>query len=208
MGLILGDHKYPTFKTLNLITLSNEADFIGRLLSARHKEKAFKELLDLYQERLYWHIRKLVVTHENADDVLQNTFLRIYKSLAKFKQNSSLHTWMYKIAYNESLRFLEKKKKKHYISTDDISDKYLNSLEEDAYFDGDEIQLKLQQVLSQLPERERQIFQMKYYDDLKFREISDILEIKEGTIKSSYYNSARYIEKKMITVELLVKTKV
>ncbi len=188
--------------------MSNESDFIGRLLSSRHREKAFIELLDLYQERLYWHIRKLVITHENADDVLQNTFMRIYKSLTKFKQNSSLHTWMYKIAYNESLRFLENNKKKHYISTDDVGGKYLNAMAEDAYFDGDEIQLKLQRVLSQLPEKQRQIFQMKYYDDLKFREISDILEIKEGTIKSSYYNSAKYIEKNMIAVELLSKNKV
>ena len=148
--------------------MSNESDFIEKLLNKRHREKAFKELLDLYQERLYWHIRKLVITHENADDVLQNTFLRIYKSLPGFKQNSSLHTWMYKIAYNESLRLLENNKKKRSISTEDINGRYLKNMVEDVYFDGNEIQLKLQRVLAQLPERQRQIFQMKYYDDLKF----------------------------------------
>jgi RNA polymerase sigma-70 factor (ECF subfamily) len=92
--------------------LTGEGEFIRNLLNNIEKDKAFKKLLDLYQERLYWHIRKLVITHENADDVLQNTFLRIYKSLPNFQQNSSLHTWMYRIAYNESLRFLEENKKR------------------------------------------------------------------------------------------------
>ena len=188
--------------------MTNEGEFIKNLLNNKEKDKAFKKLLDLYQERLYWHIRKLVVTHENADDVLQNTFLRIYKSLPNFQQKSSLHTWMYRIAYNESLRFLEENKKKNYPSLDDASHKYLNNLTEDAFFEGDEIQLKLQRILSKLPEKERQIFQMKYYDDLKFREMEEISGIKEGTLKSSYYNTVKHIEKNMLAVELLTKNKV
>ncbi|HEY9169069.1 MAG TPA: RNA polymerase sigma factor [Lutibacter sp.] len=177
-------------------------------MSNKEKDKAFKKLLDLYQERLYWHIRKLVITHENADDVLQNTFLRIYKNLPNFQQKSSLHTWMYRIAYNESLRFLEENKKKNYLSLDDVGSKYLNNLEEDTFFEGDEVQLKLQRILSEIPEKERIIFHMKYYDDLKFREISAILEIKEGTLKSSYYNTVKYIEKNILAVELLTKNRV
>jgi len=188
--------------------LKNESTFIRELINPRQKDKAFKKLLDLYQERLYWHIRKMVVTHENADDVLQNTFLRIYKSLPKFKQNSSLNTWMYRIAYNESLRFLDKNKLKYNFSIDDITNNYMNCLTEDSYFEGDQIQKKLHQILSELPDRERQIFQMKYYDELKFREIASILNIKEGTLKSSYYNSVRIIEKKVVEVELLSKSKV
>jgi len=188
--------------------LTGEGEFIRDLLDNKEKDKAFKKLLDLYQERLYWHIRKLVVTHENADDVLQNTFLRIYKSLPNFQQKSSLHTWMYRIAYNESLRFLEENKKKNHSSLNDVSNKYLNNLVDDAFFEGDEIQLKLQRILSELPEKERQIFQMKYYDDLKFREISAILGIKEGTLKSSYYNTVKHIEKNMLAVELLSNNKV
>ncbi|MDO9276552.1 MAG: RNA polymerase sigma factor [Lutibacter sp.] len=188
--------------------MNNEAEFIGDLINKKEQDKAFKKLLDLYQERLYWHIRKLVITHENADDVLQNTFLRIYKSLPNFQQKSSLHTWMYRIAYNESLRFLEENKKKYHYSLDDVSKKYLNNLVEDAFFEGDEIQLKLQGILSQLPERERVIFQMKYYDDLKFHEIAAILEIKEGTLKSSYYNTVKHIENNMLAVELLSKNQV
>jgi len=188
--------------------LTGEGEFIRDLLNNKEKDKAFKKLLDLYQERLYWHIRKLVITHENADDVLQNTFLRIYKSLPNFQQKSSLHTWMYRIAYNESLRFLEENKKKHHLSLDDVGRKYLNNLVDDTFFEGDEIQLKLQRILSELPEKERQIFQMKYYDDLKFREMEEILGIKEGTLKSSYYNTVKYIEKNMLAVELLSNNKV
>ncbi|KUO67498.1 MAG: RNA polymerase subunit sigma-70 [Lutibacter sp. BRH_c52] len=188
--------------------MTGEGEFIKNLLSNKERDKAFKKLLDLYQERLYWHIRKLVITHENADDVLQNTFLRIYKSLPNFQQKSTLHTWMYRIAYNESLRFLEEAKKKSHSSLDDVSHKYLNNLVDDAFFEGDEIQLKLQRILSELPERERQIFQMKYYDDLKFREMEEILGIKEGTLKSAYYNTVKHIEKNMLAVELFSKNKV
>ena len=183
--------------------MKNEADFIKRLTSLRYRDKAFAELLDQYQQRLYWHIRKLVHTHENADDVLQNTFLRIYKSLPNFKQQSSLSTWMYRIAHNESLRFLENEKKKKHASLDDEANNYLNILTEDVYFEGKEVQLKLQRVLSELPEKQRKIFQMKYYDYLKFREMADIIGAKEGTLKSSYYNTVKHIEKKILDVELL-----
>ena len=188
--------------------MTGEGEFIRDLLDNKEKDKAFKKLLDLYQERLYWHIRKMVITHENADDVLQNTFLRIYKSLPNFQQKSSLHTWMYRIAYNESLRFLEESKKKYHLSLDDVGRKYLNNLVDDTFFEGDEIQLKLQRILSELPEKERRIFQMKYYDDLKFREMEEILGIKEGTLKSSYYNTVKHIEKNMLAVELLSNNKV
>jgi RNA polymerase sigma-70 factor (ECF subfamily) len=188
--------------------LNSEADFIQQLTSSKHREKAFKKLLDLYQERLYWHIRKLVITHENANDVLQNTFLRVYKHLPKFQQKSTLHTWMYRIAYNESIRFLEQKNNKIYFSVDDLNKGYLNNLIEDEYFDGSEIAVKLHTILSKLPEKQRHIFQMKYYDDLKFREMSEILNIKEGTLKSSYYKTVNFIEQNITNVELLAKTEV
>ncbi|PRZ23411.1 RNA polymerase sigma factor [Flavobacterium granuli] len=188
--------------------MANEADFISKLISNNQKDKAFKQLLELYQVRLYWHIRKLVITHENTDDVLQNTFVRIYKSLPNFSQESSLYTWMHKIAYNESLRFLEQNKKKHHISIDDVNRRYLDNLVEDSFFEGNDLQLKLQTVLSELPEKQRQIFNMKYYDDLKFREIAAILGIKEGTIKTSYYNSVKHIEKNISKIKLLPLKKV
>jgi RNA polymerase sigma-70 factor (ECF subfamily) len=188
--------------------LKSETDFINKLLNKKKKDKAFKELLDLYQKRLYWHIRKIVITHENADDVLQNTFLRVYKSLPNFKQQSSLHTWMFKIAYNESIRFLNNEKKKKNGSFDDVSKTYLNNLVSDSFFEGDEVQLKLQQILAKLPEKQRQIFQMKYFDNLKFKEMEVILEIKEGTLKTYYYATVKHIEKNMLNEELLLKNEV
>lgn len=188
--------------------MKDESEFIRELLNVNQRDKAFKKLLDLYQKRLYWHIRKLVITHENADDVLQNTFLRVYKSLPKFQQKSTLVTWMYRIAYNESIRFFEQDKKKYHDSGQELQKKYLDSLVSDPFFEGDEVQLKLQRILAQLPEKDRQIFHMKYYDDLKFREISEITNIKESTLKTSYYKSVGIIEKRMLDVELLVKNKV
>ncbi|MDO6738638.1 RNA polymerase sigma factor [Wenyingzhuangia sp. 2_MG-2023] len=183
--------------------MKDEKDFIQQLLSPKHKEKAFVRLVDLYQERLYWHIRKLVVSHENANDVLQNTFVRVYKSLFSFKQQSSLHTWMYRIAYNESLRLLEKNKNRNAISLEDVQEKHLESLFDSDYLDGSEIQIKLKKALSMLSEKQRIVFQMKYYDDLKFREISDILDIKENSVKTCYYGAVKHIEKKMLEVEII-----
>lgn len=178
----------------------NEVEFIEQLISPKTREKAFAKLLDLYQERLYWQIRKIVGTHENADDVLQNTFLRIYKSLPNFKQQSSLHTWMFRIAYNESIRFIENQKKKSTASINDVNDKYLGDLYEDDFFDGNEAQQRLQKTLAELPEKQRHVFQMKYYDDLKFREIATILNIAEGTIKTHYYSAVKFIEQNIMNV--------
>ena len=188
--------------------MTNEIDFIKKLTSKKTREKAFAKLLDLYQERLYWHIRKIVGTHENSDDVLQNTFIRVYKNLDKFKQQSSLHTWMYKIAYNESIRFLENQKKRTFSSINDISDKYLENLQDDPFFDGNKAQQKLQELLYQLPENQKKVFLMKYYDNLKFREIAELLKIKEGTIKTHYYGAVKFIENNISVMTYVEKIKV
>jgi len=188
--------------------LVNEIDFIKQLTSKKHRDKAFAKLLDLYQERLYWHIRKIVNTHENTDDVLQNTFIRVYKSIDKFKQQSSLHTWMYKIAYNESIRFLENQKKKTFSSLSGVSEKYLENIQDDPFFDGDEVQLKLHQLLSELTENQKRAFTMKYYDNLKFREIADILNTKEGTVKTHYYGAVKFIENNISVITYIEKIKI
>lgn len=176
----------------------SEKELLGALKNANEKEKAFKYLLDTYQERLYWHIRKLVLIHEDANDILQNTFLKVYKSLHTFKGTSSLHTWMYRIAYNESMNLLAEKNKKSFISSEEVTAKILNNLQEDVYFDGDEIKLKLHKALLNLPEKQRQVFQMKYFDDLKFREISEILGTSEGALKASYHIAIKKIEEFLI----------
>jgi RNA polymerase sigma-70 factor (ECF subfamily) len=178
--------------------LDKEAALIKKLKNATLKDIAFSELLDGYQERLYWHIRKILITHENADDVLQNTFIRIYKNIANFQEKSSLHTWMYRIAYNESLRFLEKNNKKLHENIDEISSTHLEVLFEDVYFDGDEIQIKLNTIIASFTEKQKHIFHMKYFDDLSFREISEVLNISESTLKSTYYTAVKIIEERII----------
>jgi RNA polymerase sigma-70 factor (ECF subfamily) len=175
-----------------------ESDLVRRLKDSKLRNKAFKDLLDLYQERLYWHIRKIVLTHDNANDVLQNTFIRIFKGIKQFKEHSSLHTWMYRIAFNESIRFLEKNKLKTSLNIDDSHIAYLNSLTEDAYFNGEELQLKLHSIISNLPEKQQRVFQMKYFDDLTFHEISEILDVSENTLKSSFYSAVKTIEEQII----------
>lgn len=171
---------------------------IKRLQDPKQKDIAFNDLLDAYQKRLYWHIRKIVQTHENADDVLQNTFIRVYKNIQNFKGNSTLHTWMFRIAYNESLRFLEKNKRNKFVNVDDVSSSRLEVLFEDEYFNGDEIQIKLHKIIDELKEKQRRVFQMKYFDNMSFRQISDILEVSESTLKSTYYTVVKIIEKKIL----------
>jgi RNA polymerase sigma factor (sigma-70 family) len=177
--------------------LSKDAELVKKLKDPTLKDTAFSALLDAYQERLYWHIRKIVTTHENADDVLQNTFIRVYKSILNFEGKSSLHTWMYRIAYNESIRFLEKNNKKSYDNIDAISESHLEVLFEDEYFDGDEIQKKLNKIIEGFTEKQRRVFQMKYFDDLSFRKISEILDVSESTLKSTYYTTVKIIEEKI-----------
>lgn len=177
--------------------MSKDEELVKKLKDATLKDIAFNELLDAYQERLYWHIRKIVLTHENADDVLQNTFIRVYKNILKFEEKSSLHTWMYRIAYNESIRFLEKNNKKKYANIEEVSEAHLEVLFEDEYFDGDEIQKKLHKIITGFSEKQQRVFQMKYFDDLSFRQISEILEISENTLKSTYYTAVKIIEEKI-----------
>jgi len=178
--------------------LKQEVELTKKLKNPKLKNKAFKELLDLYQERLYWHIRKIVITHDNANDVLQETFIRIYKGITNFKEKSSLHTWMYRIAYNESLRFIEKNKRNSQVSLEENNNQYLNTLMEDSYFNGNELQLKLQTIISKLSKKQQRVFQMKYFDDLSFREMSEILNVSENTLKSSYYSIVKTIEEKIL----------
>ncbi|WP_296638021.1 RNA polymerase sigma factor [Polaribacter sp.] len=178
--------------------MSKDIELVKKLQNPTLKDSTFSELLDVYQERLYWHIRKIVATHENADDVLQNTFIRIYKSILKFEGKSSLHTWMYRIAYNESIRFLEKNNKKRYDNIDEVSESNLEVLFQDEYFDGGEIQKKLHRIIASFKEKQKRVFTMKYFDDLSFRQISEILDVSESTLKSTYYTCVKIIEQKIL----------
>ena len=174
--------------------MTDESDFILRLQNPKSKEAAFRELLHLYKERLYWHIRKIVISHDDADDVLQNTFIKVHRSIDKFKGDSKLFSWLYRIATNESITHINKNAKRLQISNEEHQTYAINNLTADVYFEGDEIQLKLQKAIATLPQKQQLVFNMKYFDDLKYKEISEILETSEGALKASYHIAVKKIE--------------
>lgn len=158
------------------------------------RNDAFGRLINKYQQRLYWHIRKIVIDHDDSDDVLQNTFIKVWKALENFKEESKLYTWIYRIATNESLSFLRQKQRMKTSSIHPIEYELSRNLESDSYFSGDEIQLKLQQAILTLPEKQRLVFNMRYFDETPYEEMSEILETSVGALKASYHIAAKKIE--------------
>lgn len=174
--------------------MTEENAFIKELKDPKTQEKAYRELMSLYKERLYWHIRKIVLIHDDADDVLQNTFLKIFNNISKFKGDSKLYSWMYRIATNESLTHLKKKASLNKIDHETLQNQLVEKLEADVYFDGDEIQFKLQKALATLPQKQKLVFNMKYFDHMKYDDISEILETSVGALKASYHHARKKIE--------------
>jgi len=174
--------------------LTDETVLIEQLKSVVTKEKAYRVLIKLYKERLYWHIRKIVISHEDADDVLQNTFIKVYRNLDKFNQKSKLFSWIYRIATNESITFLNKRAKERNIDISEMQEQLASTLESDVYFSGDEIQLILQKAIATLPQKQQLVFNMKYFEELKYNEISEILETSVGALKASYFHAVKKIE--------------
>ena len=174
--------------------MSNETILIEQLKNVQTKEKAFRELITLYKERLYWHIRKIVISHEDADDVLQNTFIKVFKNIDKFNKESKLFSWMYRIATNESITFINKRAKKQNVTIDDYQKEIASTLTSDDFFTGDKIQLILQKAIATLPQKQQLVFNMKYFDELKYNEISEILETSVGALKASYFHAVKKIE--------------
>lgn len=156
---------------------------------------AFNLLMRKYQQRLYWHVRKIVIDHDDANDVIQNTFIKVWNALDGFREDSQLYTWLYRIATNESLTFLKQKKTKFFIPFGDVEHELSNHLTNDVYFSGDRIQLKLQQAVLKLPTQQRIIFNMKYFDGMKYEEIASVLNLTVGALKASYHHAVKKIEK-------------
>lgn len=154
---------------------------------------AFDLIVRKYQERLYWHIRKLVVSHEDTDDVLQNTFIKAWKGLDSFREESKLFTWLYRIATNESLSFLKKKKIRNIIPIE-AQDQVIANLKADTFFEGNDMEIKFQQALESLPPKQRLVFNMKYFDNMKYDDISAILKTSVGALKASYFHAVKKIE--------------
>jgi RNA polymerase sigma-70 factor (ECF subfamily) len=155
---------------------------------------AFNLLVRQFQQRMYWHIRKMVLDHDDADDVLQNVFIKAFHGLSKFRGESKISTWLYRIATNEAITFLNAKKKRFFVPIVDVESQLSRNLESDHYFSGDRIQMKLQQALLTLPEKQRLVFNMKYFEDMKYEEISEILGTSVGALKASYHHAVKKIE--------------
>jgi len=172
----------------------SEKDLLIQLKSPKTQEKAFRALITRNKKRLYWHIRKIVISHDDADDVLQNTFIKIYNNINNFKGNSKLYSWMYRIATNEAITHLSNKAKRMQISSEAMQNGAINNLRAEVYFEGNDIQLKLQQAIATLPQKQQLVFNMKYFDNIKYKDMADILETSEGALKASYHIAIKKIE--------------
>lgn len=157
-------------------------------------EQAFKLLVKDYHQRVYWQIRRMVLIHEDADDIAQNVFIKIYQNLNSFKNESKLSTWIFRITYNETINFIHKNAKEQNVSFEDYSMNIADDLSTDEYFTGDEIELKLQKAIASLPEKQRVVFMMKYYDEMKYEQISEILGTSVGALKASYHHAVTKIK--------------
>lgn len=175
----------------------NDQELLDRIRSPFTKELGFRQLIETYQKPVYQVIRRMVLIHEDADDLTQNTFIKAYKALDRFEGNSTLFTWLYRIATNESLTFLEKKKKRYFFSLDDHQEKLESYVYSSATLSGDEIQAKLQKCLLKLPDKQRLVFHLKYEEDLSYEEISKITGTTVGALKASYHHAVKKIEQEL-----------
>ena len=174
--------------------MQEEKNFIKELIDPRTQNTAFQKLLREYQKPLYQIIRNIVIDHDDAHDVLQNTFIKVFQNISKFKGDSKLFSWVYRIATNEAITFINNKAKRSKLTSAELQSKLVDNLQSDVYFEGDEIQLKLQKALVLLPEKQQLVFKMKYFEELKYEEISEILGTSVGALKASYFHAVKKIE--------------
>mgnify|MGYP002133932412 CR=1 FL=1 len=174
--------------------MQEEKLFLETLINPKTQNTAFKQLVQRYQKPLYYQIRNIVLNHDDADDVLQNTFIKVFSNISNFKGNSKLYSWMFRIATNESLTFIEQRAKKQGISNIEVQQKAILNLESDVYFEGNEIQLQLQKAIATLPEKQQLVFKMKYFEEMKYENISEILDTSVGGLKANYHHAVKKIE--------------
>ena len=174
--------------------MQDEKKFIARLIQTKTQNEAFKELVESYQKPLYFHIRNIVLNHDDADDVLQNTFIKVFSNIGKFKGDSKLYSWMYRIATNESITFIDQRAKKQGISNVEVQQKAILNLESDVYFEGNTIQLQLQKAIATLPEKQQLVFKMKYFEEMKYEYMSEILDTSVGGLMANYHHAVKKIE--------------
>ena len=162
------------------------------------RERGFTMLVTKYQQRLYWMIRRMLVDHDDADDVLQNTFIKVWKGLENFREDSQLYTWLYRIATNETLSWINQTNRRAQISMDKVEYSVSNKLSSDKYFNGNEIERKLQVAMAALPEKQRLVFQLRYYDEMPYEEMSNVLGTSEGALKASFHHAVKKVEKYLL----------
>ncbi len=177
-----------------MAVVMQDAELLLEFRNPNTKEKAFTAIIKKYQEKLYWHIRRMVIEHEDANDVLQNVFIRVWNGLENFREDSQLYTWLYRIGTNECLTFLEQKKRKSTVSLGDVETGLSNSIKADKGFDANKLEWKLQLAMQQLPEKQRIVFNLRYYDEMPYEEMSKVLETSEGALKASYHHAVKKIE--------------
>jgi RNA polymerase sigma factor (sigma-70 family) len=177
----------------------SDTEILSKFQDEKTRNEAFNLLLKKYQQKIYWHVRRMVIDHDDADDLVQDVFIKIWKNLPGFRSDAQLYTWMYRIATNECITFLNKKKQKNNIPLDDVSYELAESLADSSYLSGDKVQLKLQQALLTLPDKQRLVFNMKYYDDMKYEEMSEVLGTSVGALKASFHLAVKKIEAHLLS---------
>lgn len=172
----------------------SDSELLNQFQKEETRNFAFHLMVQKYQEKIYWHIRKIVIDHDDANDVVQNTFVKAWNGLLNFREDSQLYTWLYRIATNEALTFLKKKRTRFFLPLVDVESQLAQSLESDPYFNGDEAEMKLQKAILRLPEKQRVIFNMKYFEEMTYEEISEVLGTSVGALKASYHIAVKKIE--------------
>jgi len=176
------------------MTVISDAELLKEFRNPASKERAFTAMIKKYQEKLYWHVRRMVIEHEDANDVLQNVFIRVWNGLENFREESQLYTWLYRIATNECLTYIEQQKKRSSVSLSDVESGLSNKIKADSHFDANRLEWKLQLAIQQLPEKQRIVFNLRYYDEMPYEEMSRVLETSEGALKASYHHAVKKIE--------------
>src|SRR5436190_13173415 len=178
---------------MHLTTIS-DSYFLVEISNPITKEKAITSIIKKYQEKLYWHLRRMVVDHDDANDVLQNVMIRVWNGLENFREDSQLYTWLYRVATNECLTFLEQQKKRAAVSLSDVESGLENKIKADKHFDPNRLEWKLQLGIQQLPDKQRVVFSLRYYDEMPYEQMSQVLETSEGALKASYHHAVKKIE--------------
>ncbi|HEX6191836.1 MAG TPA: sigma-70 family RNA polymerase sigma factor [Chitinophagaceae bacterium] len=175
-------------------SLISDSELLAQFRDPVTKEKAFTTIIRKYQEKLYWHIRRMVIEHEDANDVLQNVLIRVWNGLENFREDSQLYTWLYRVATNECLTYLEQQKKRSSVSFNEMESGLSNKIKADKHFDPNRLEWKLQLAIQQLPEKQRIVFSLRYYDEMPYEQMSKVLETSEGALKASYHHAVKKIE--------------